>query len=154
MGEIDKEESADWHRYFASVTNNRAWELSTQIRTNDEDREMLTAAHTSAYHWSSAGSELNRMRATMLLATVHAALGLGPSAYCYAEEMYNFFTANDCPDWELAFAHAIFAHACFADSNLESFRLSYKAAEEMLADIKDEEDRNIVLKTFNLIPKP
>ena len=41
MGEINKEESADWHRYFASVTNNRAWELSTQVRTREEDRNIV-----------------------------------------------------------------------------------------------------------------
>jgi hypothetical protein len=31
---------------------------------------MLDAAHASAWHWAKVGSELNRMRATLLLAEV------------------------------------------------------------------------------------
>ena len=86
--------------------NNRAWALSVQSRTPMEDREMLDAAHTSAYHWAQAGTELNRMRATMLLAEVHALLGHGTTAMSLATEMRNYFLGrSDTPDWELAFTH-------------------------------------------------
>jgi len=61
----------DWHKRFAAQANNRAWELSIIERTAEQDREMLDAAHASAWHWSAVGTELNRMRATMLLAEVH-----------------------------------------------------------------------------------
>lgn len=66
------EEAAAWHRRFAAASNNRAWDLSVQTRNAAEDEEMLHAAHASAWHWSKVGTELNRMRATMLLAEVHA----------------------------------------------------------------------------------
>jgi hypothetical protein len=54
-----------------------------QTRSAAEDQEMLNAAHASAWHWAGVGTELNRMRATMLLAEVHALLGLGQSALAY-----------------------------------------------------------------------
>ena len=66
-----------WHKRFAARCNNRAWDLASRERTPAEDREMLDAAHASAWHWAQVGSELNRMRATMLLADVHAELGMG-----------------------------------------------------------------------------
>ena len=58
-------EHEQWHRQTAILCNNRAWELAVQPRTESGDREMLDAAHTSAWHWALVGTELNRMRATM-----------------------------------------------------------------------------------------
>ena len=103
-------ERAAWHKRFAAECNNRAWELTTAARGAPEDREMLDVAHASAWHWGKVGSELNRMRATMLLAEVHALLGMGERALANAEEMRTYFLAHESPDWEIAFAHAIYAH--------------------------------------------
>jgi hypothetical protein len=75
---------------------------------------MQDAAHASAWHWAAVGNELNRMRATMLLAEVHALLGHGATALAYAREMRGYFLAADAPDWELAFTHAVHAHAAHA----------------------------------------
>src|SRR5262245_57182063 len=100
----------EWHRYFAMQANNRAWELSVRERTPAEDREMLDAAHASAWHWAQVGTELNRMRATMLLAEVHALAGDGARALAHAREMRAYFLANETPEWEIAFTHAVTAH--------------------------------------------
>ena len=154
MSTLDKEDLPKWQRYFAASANNRAWELSTQERSAKDNEEMLNAAHASAFHWSSVGTELNQMRATMLLAEVHAILGFGPSAYAYAQEMKEFFTSNETPDWELAFTYAIHSHASHANGNLREHTESYIAAEQAIIDIADEEDRAIVIQTFKLVPKP
>src|SRR6478736_7451710 len=105
------DEGTAWHRRFAAAANNRAWGLSVQTRSAAEDQEMLNAAHASAWHWAKVGTELQRMRATMLLAEVHALLGLGERALAHAEEMRAYFLAQQSPDWEIAFSHAIYAHA-------------------------------------------
>jgi hypothetical protein len=141
-----------WHERFAMSCNNRAWELSAQPRTALQDREMLDAAHASAWHWAQIGTELNRMRATMLLAEVHALLGSGPAAFSFAQEMRNYFLSRDTADWELAFTHAIYAHAAYADGRLAEHRSAYEEATAALQAIKDEEDRRIVLDTFNQVP--
>lgn len=154
MSNLNKEDSPEWHRYFAATTNNRAWQLSTKERTPQEDQEMLNAAHASAFHWSSVGTELHRMRATMLLAEIHSLLGFHTSAYAYAQEMRAFFTSTQTPDWELAFAHTIHAHASYVNGNMEEYAASFIAAERAIEDIADHEDRAIVLQTFNLVPKP
>jgi len=88
------EEATAWHRRFAAASNNRAWDLSVQGRNVAEDQEMLNAAHASAWHWTKVGTELNCMRATMLLAEVHALLGFGQSALAYAEKMRTYFLAR------------------------------------------------------------
>ncbi len=144
-----------WHRYFAMQGNNRAWELSVLQRDAAGDRELLDAAHASAWHWDAVGTELNRMRATMLLAAVHAVLGLGPTALGYAEAMRAYFLGKqDTPDWELAFTHAVYAHAAHAAGRPDLHRPAYEAAAAALAAVADEEDRAIVRRTFDQVPAP
>ena len=147
-------ERAAWHKRFAAECNNRAWELTTAARGAPEDREMLDVAHASAWHWGKVGSELNSMRATMLLAEVHALLGMGERALANAEEMRTYFLAHESPDWEIAFAHAIYAHAAHAAGRANEHRDAYAQAEAALAAIADDEDRAIVAATFRLVPPP
>jgi nicotinamide mononucleotide (NMN) deamidase PncC len=145
-------EPKEWHKRFAAQANNRAWELSVLDRTAEQDREMLDAAHASAWHWSAVGTELNRMRATMLLAEVHALLGFGASALHYAEEMRTYFVGRETADWELAFTHVIHAHAASAAGAVETHRIAYGNALVAIKAIADEEDRTIVNKTFQQVP--
>jgi hypothetical protein len=153
MGDAS-EEVATWHRRFAAAANNRAWDLSVQTRNAAEDQEMLNAAHASAWHWTKVGSELNRMRATMLLAEVHALFGLGQSALAYADEMRTYFLGVQSPDWEVAFVHVVHAHAASAAGETEQHRASYGLAVAALEAVSNEEERSIVASTFGHVPKP
>ena len=135
--------------------NNRAWELSVEHRDPESDREMLNAAHSSAWHWEVVGTELHRMRARMLLAEVHASLGHGATALVYARQMREYFLSKtDTPDWELAFTHAVYAHAAHAAGDVAQHRAAYQEAATAVAAISDEEDRAIVLKTFRQVAAP
>jgi hypothetical protein len=148
------EEATAWHRRFAAASNNRAWELSVQTRSGAEDQEMLDAAHTSAWHWGKVGTELNRKRATMLLAEVHALLGFGKSALRHAEEMREYFLRVGTSDWETAFVHAVHAHAASAAGETDMHRMSYELAAAALAAVSNEKERRNVASTFSHVPKP
>lgn len=115
---------------------------------------MLSISHASAWHWGHAGNELNRMRATMLLAAVHALLGLGESAFAYAEEIKGYFLGEDTRDWEIALTHAITAHAAHSPGRVEEHRSAYKRAVSAIAASAGDEDRIVVLKTFSQVPAP
>ncbi len=148
-------EPASWARYFAMAGNNRAWELAAKLeRSEAEDREMLDAAHASAFHWNAVGTDLNRMRAAYLVAEVHALLGLGASALSLADEALGWFRDVDTPDWERAFLHTIHAHAAAAAGDTDAHASSYANALEALAAIADPEDRQIVEQTFVQVPRP
>ncbi len=149
------EEAHAWHKRFATQANNRAWDLTTVTRSPEEDREMLDAAHASAWHWGAIGTELNRMRATMLLAEVHALLGHGASAFEFAQTMHAYFLENpETPDWEIAFAHSIQAHAAAVAGVSAVHRRAFESANAAIQAITSEDDRAIVLKTFAQIPRP
>ena len=151
----DSNQAADWHRFFAIECNNRAWELAVRDRTALEDTELLSTAHSSAWHWTHAGNELNHMRATMLLAEVHALLNLGETAMAYAGQMRDYFVGKaDTPDWELAFTHAIHSHAAASAGQPQAHEASYAEARATIAAIASEEDRNVVLATFERVPVP
>jgi hypothetical protein len=148
------EEAALWHRRFAAAANNRAWELTEQTRSATEDQEMLHAAHASAWHWAKVGAEVNRMRATMLLAEVHALLGMGRTALAYAEEMRTYFLGIQSPDWELAFVHVVHAHAAYVAGDTGEHRASYSQAVAAIAAVSSEAERRNVAGTFDRVPKP
>jgi hypothetical protein len=148
-------EAREWHREVAIQCNNRAWALSVQQRSPAEDQEMLDAAHASAWHWARIGTELNRMRATMLLAEVHALLGHGKTALAYATAMRAYFLGTEgTPDWERAFTHAIYAHCAHAAGEAGIHRTAYGEAQLALAAVADEEDRRIVAQTLEQVPEP
>jgi hypothetical protein len=143
------------HRWHAIECNNLAWTLSDQPnRTPAQDEDMLNAAHASAFHWSRAGDELNQARARMLLGHVYAALGKGGSALVYARQSCDYLAAHQPPDWEIAFAHAVLAHAAYAAGEAALHRQQYARAQELGQAIADPEDREIFFSTFNSIPSP
>lgn len=150
----DEAQSPEWHQRFAASCNNRAWDLATQARTQAQDREMLDVAHASAWHWSQVGTELNRMRAQLLVAEVHALLGMGPSAYVLADEAREYFLNRETADWEIALTHAVHAHAAYAARRPEEHRRAYASAAAATAALADAEDRQIIEKTFSQVPPP
>lgn len=146
---------ASWHRYFAISANNQAWTLAEQPADARDPLALLDAAHASAWHWQVAGNTLNHMRATMLLAQAHAAAGLGASALRYAETMRRYFLGEAAtPDWEIAFTHAIHAHAAQAAGEAALHREAFERAEQAIAAIADPEDKAVVQKLFDQIPRP
>ena len=144
-----------WHRFFGASANNRAWTLAELPATQVDREELLNAAHAAAWHWHQIGTELHRMRATMLLAQAHAQAGLGVSALAYAEAMRTYFlAAPDTPDWEVAFTHVVHAHAAAAAGSPEQHGESFARAQAAIDAIRDDEDRAIVERDFRHVPRP
>ena len=94
------------------------------------------------------------MRAKMLLAEVHALLGMGASAMAYAREMSAHFLDADTADWELALTHTVLAHAAAAAGDSALHARAHADAEAVIASVADPDDRAIVLQTFELVPRP
>jgi nicotinamide mononucleotide (NMN) deamidase PncC len=148
-------DSAAWQRYFAMQANNTAWQMCEQAQDARRIAELLDAAHASAWHWKAIGNEQNRMRATMLLAEAHALAGHGATALAYAREMRAYFLARpDTPDWEIAFAHTVHAHAAHAAGEHGEHGASYALAVGAIDAIASPKDREIVEQTFRQVPSP
>ena len=143
------------HRWHAVECNNLAWELCDRAeRTDGQSHDMLHAAHAAAFHWSRIGTDLHRARAEMLLAHVYARLGQGEQALVYARQFHAFIDGRDAPDWELAFDHAVLAHAAYAANDFGLHRTHHAEASRLGEAIADPEDKAIFSKTFDQIPAP
>jgi hypothetical protein len=147
------EEIARWRRYYAIECNNRAWDLAGQeTRTPAETEELVHAAHAAAWLWEGIGDELNRARGWMLLGQALGLAGQAAPALDYAGRSLAFFLAHECPDWELAFAHAVQACAAQAAGESALYETHWRRAAELGAAIADPEDRGIFLSSFRLLP--
>ena len=154
-GTPDDTRPESWHRYFAIEANNQAWALAElPSRTPAQVREMLNAAHTAALHWDAVGSELHHMRGLTLLAQAHALAGNGRFALQLVDTFAPFFSARDTDDWETAFVHTIDAFAAAVAGEAARYRTAYAAAAAAVEAIADEEDRAIVMRTFEQVPTP
>lgn len=150
----DPEELAKIGRWFAIECNNHAWKLAeSRLRTAADTDEMLTTAHASAYHWGKVGNDTNKAMATMLLAQVHALIGDAPRARRYAEECFAFVTSRQSPAWQVAFAHAIVAHAAAIAKDAATHAKHYEVARGLGAALA-EGDREVFEATFRTIPSP
>jgi hypothetical protein len=149
------EDEAAWRKKLASGANNRAWTLSEQLtRTPDEDQEMLNAAHASAHLWSTIGNDKNFALGHLLLGQVHALLGNASYAVSHASSAFASMTGPDSDPWEVAIAHAVMANASHCAGNGAQHQLHYATADKLIAALADPEEREIVLATLRVVPKP
>jgi len=148
------EEIAEWHRWFGVECNNRAWALAeSRMRTAADTDEMIAAAHAAAWHWSAVGTELNRVRAAMLLAHVLALAGEADRARRHAKGAYDYITSHESQPWEVAFAHAVLANAAAAAGDSSAHAKHYADARRIGTSLPDEE-RAVFERTFRVIPSP
>lgn len=143
---------AEAHKYFAQSTNGRVWELlQKHNRSQDENDEMLHAAHTCIYHWKFAGTAIEQQRGEWLISHVHVVLGHGNEALRHAQRCFQLTQSNRglMKDFDIAYAFEGMAraHALLGD---------HKMAEEFLVlagqagnAIADEEDRSIFMRDFD-----
>ena len=153
---VAADERALWHRRFGSDANNRGWAMAARAqRTPEEARELLGLAHASAWHWSEVGTDLQRMRAALLLALAQALSGDGAGAVAGADAARAFFLDGaDTEDWERALVHAVHAHASFVAGRDAEHRASHAHAAAAVAAIADPEDRAVVDETWRHVPAP
>jgi len=146
---------AKWHRWFAIESNNRAWDLAEKAdRSALETDQMLEAAHAAALHWRAVGTELNVIRARLLLAHVLALAGDGALALPHARASFDYLTSRASPDWEVAHAHAALANAARASGDRALFEKHYREAARLGAAIANPKDKEIFMASFVRLPQP
>lgn len=150
------EDVREWHKKFADQCNALAWELAENEERSLEDwDEMLHAAHTAAWHYERVGRRKNTALAHLLLAQVYALLEFGKPAMLYAESAASYILDDESerPQFEIAFVHAVLAHAGYVLGALRLHAEHYKKALETL-EFLDGDEREIFMRSFAQIPEP
>lgn len=152
---LNPEDEAAWLRKLGSAANNRGWTLTEQLtRTPEEDQEMLNAAHASVHLWRTIGNANNFALGHLLLGQVHALLGNATYAMNYANLAYDYFIAKDSDPWEVAIVHAVLANAAHCAGMAALHDSHYKTADKLIAALSDPEEKDILLATLRVVPKP
>ena len=91
------------HKRLGIDLFNKTWSLlKKEMRTRDEDDEMLHCAHASAYHWLQVGTRANRARSEWQCSRVYAMLGRAEPALAHARRCLEL--VESAPDEMQAFA--------------------------------------------------
>lgn len=140
------------HKHFAKSINARVWELlQKSSRSQEEEDEMLHAAHACTYHWKFVGNAVHQQRGEWLISHVHIALGHANEALRHAERCFEITQANKdlIEDFDIAYAFEGIARtqAMLGDEKiaLEFYALAQQAGQA----IADDEDRSIFMGDFN-----
>jgi hypothetical protein len=134
---------------------NRVWTLlEMEKRSLDDDIEMIHTVHASCYHWSRVGQPVNFARGEWQCSRVYATLGRAESAIFHAERCRAICADHGIGDFDLAFAYEALARAhAVAGDRAESDRWA-ELARAACGDIKDDDDRQIVLTDLATLPQP
>lgn len=140
------------HRHFAKSINGRVWELLQKTsRSQDDDDEMLHAAHACAYHWKFVGNAVHRQRGEWLISHVHVVLGHANEALRHAERSFEITQSNKdlMHDFDIAYAFEGIARAQAMLGDEKIAKEFYGLAQQAGNAIADDEDRTIFMSDFH-----
>ena len=136
------------HRQLGVTLFNQVWQLlEAEQRTDEQDDEMLHAAHASRLHWArSAAPDLPQRVAVgeWQCSRVYAVLGRAEPALHHARRCLAMAEAGGLEDWVLASACEAMARAAMVAGDQAGVEKWRARAWEAVAAISDEEDREVI----------
>lgn len=112
---------------------------------------MVHAAHASRFHWSKVGTAVHLARGEWQISRVYAVLKRPEPALYHAQRCLQICEANSIGDFDLAFAYEALARACAVAGKVKVSQQYVEKAKTASAQIKDEEDRALVLTDLETI---
>lgn len=138
------------HRWFAVECNNRAWDLvEASERSAVQLEEMIHLAHTACYHWKQVGTELNLLRAEVLLATVYCIANREQGALIYAisanTRMSQVAGCTLFDRTSLAGVAAMAYHLADQTQKVQELREEFQ---QLLSEIEDEQEAELLRRLY------
>ena len=138
------------HQAFATGLFNYTWDLlEKKDRTPEDDEMMINTAHSSLYHWSKIGQQINLQRGEWMVSHVYIILSRSEPALYHAKICLDLTEKNDIGDFDKAFALEGYARALALNERKEESKKFYKLAEEAGQEIGKKEDKDYFLKVLN-----
>lgn len=134
------------HKTFAAAAFNHAWDfIDLKVRTDEEVRQMLDAAHASSWHWRHRddATPQNRSIADWQLSRVHALAGNGAIALDYGNLSLDTAIETGLPFY-IGYAYEAIARANWVLGNLDDARTVLAAAYECLDQIPAQDEKALL----------
>ncbi len=146
-------DAAATRRSFAVAAFNGAWALIDKSdRSADDDRQMLTLAFASRWHWSDVGTPENRTIADWQVAHAASLIGEASLAITHAQAAYDAARSDALPDWLQASTAEGLARAHAAAGDQASYEVYAAEARQLVDRLEDEEDRELIRGQLATIP--
>lgn len=141
------------HTKTAGRLFNRCWDLlEKRVRDGDDDRELVTAALASRYHWQTIGTDENLAVADWMASRAFATVGDGRAAVDFAKAALARVERAGIGDWLLASTYEGLARAYAAAGDRTARDAAHRAAEQSLEAIVDPEDRDLIASQLATVP--
>lgn len=152
---IPRELDPEVERRVAVDLYNRVWTyLDQPERTASDASAMVHAAHASRHHWAAVGGPENLARGEWLCSRVYAVLGRDEPARHHAHECLRLCEEHGLTDWDLAVAYEALARAYAVAGDAEQARQWLAKGQASAADIREDDDREVVLADLATVPLP
>ena len=139
------EDVSAWHRTLAPRAFNHTWELLDSDELSREDEEdMLASTFAQRHHWYRVGNPRQRAIADWQVSRVAAVLGYVDLARRFGERSLEIAIEYDLDPFVAGFAHEAIARAAASVDDVETYTEHVGLARAALADIEDDEDREVL----------
>ena len=139
---------ADQHRQMGAHLFNHVWTLlETEGRTQQQDDEMVHAAHASRWHWGQTAVADLRQRLAVgewQCSRVYAVLGRGEPALFHAGRCVELAGSEGIEDWAVAASYEAMARASRVAGDRRAFEEWRERARTAADEIAEEEDREVI----------
>jgi len=145
---------AEQNRAAGIALFNYVWTLlENEGRTEDQDVEMVHAAHASAYHWMQVGTAANRVRSEWQCSRVYSVLGRGEPALWHARKGPVICEREGIGDWDLGFVYEALARAHAVAGDMQESARWLEQARNAATDIAEDGDRELLLADLETVPQ-
>ena len=136
----------EFHRKIAARSFNLTWDyLDMKKRTTKDDLEMLSAAHSSRYHWHLVGTPRNLAIADWQVSRVYAAIRQPQLSLQFAESSLDLCEGNGLADI-IHTAYEALARAYAVAENYPKAEAYLRKARQQLDSLKlDKAERKLYL---------
>jgi DNA-binding transcriptional MerR regulator len=143
----------DDERRLAAALFNGTWTLlEKENRTRDEDDAMLHMAHAACHHWRQVGKPENFARGEWQCSRVYAVLRRPEPCLHHAQRVLDICQEEGLGDFDLAFAYEALARGQAIAGDAERARAFTEQALAVAEDIKEDDDRELLLTDLETIP--
>ena len=140
------------HRKIGADLFNYTWSLLDQKeRSEEENDEMVHAAHASRYHWGHAGTALQVSIGEWQISRVYATLGRAEPALYHAQRCLAITRRRRLGRFYLAYAYEGLARAAAVAKQSRARNRYLREARRVGATIRDRDDRRMLLEDLDTI---
>jgi hypothetical protein len=143
----------EFHRELAASLFNCVWDLMGKAnRTQEDNDEMIHAAHASRYHWGEAGTAVNLARGEWQISRVYAVLNRPEPALYHAQRCMEITHQHEIGDFDLAYAYEAMARAIALRGDRLVSEHYLRLAKEAGDKIVEQEDKILFFSDLATVP--